>query len=125
MKHGEECYPRSSTKCSQKTCLSYPEGEAERGDTNFIDNVFAVLPTGYGKNLYYTCLPIAYDNILKTKGSIVVVVVTPLTAIIEDQVSAMYSAYTYIYNIYIYVITAYTIGVFSYCQRNNCCRYLW
>ena len=53
-------------------------------------SVFAVLPTGYGKSLCYTCLPIAFDNILKTKGSIAVVV-TPLTAIINDQVSAMYS----------------------------------
>ena len=59
---------------------------------NFLsgNDVFAVLPTGYSKSLCYTCLPMAFDNILRTKGSIVVVI-TPLTAIIKDQVSATYS----------------------------------
>ena len=53
------------------------------------NDVFAVLPTGYGKSLYYTCLPIAFDNILKTKGSIAVVV-TPLTAFIRSVPCIVY-----------------------------------
>ena len=48
-------------------------------------DVFAILPTGYGKSLCYGCLPLVFDNLLKTKDSIVVVV-TPLTAIMKDQV---------------------------------------
>ena len=49
------------------------------------NDVFAVLPTGYGKSLCYTCLPVAFDLMNETEGSIVVVI-TPLTAIMKDQV---------------------------------------
>ena len=45
--------------------------------------IFAVLPTGYGKNLCYTCLPVAFDLMIETE---IVVVITPLTAIMKDQV---------------------------------------
>lgn len=49
-------------------------------------DVFAVMPTGYGKSLCYASLPLAFDSLDSSVRSIVVVV-TPLTAIIEDQVS--------------------------------------
>ena len=49
------------------------------------NDVFAVLPTGYGKSLCYTCLPVAFDLMNETKG-LIVVVITPLTAIMKDQV---------------------------------------
>ena len=54
---------------------------------SFLDgnDVFAVLPTGYGKSLCYTCLPVAFDLMNETEGSIVVVI-TPLTATMKDQV---------------------------------------
>ena len=46
--------------------------------------MFAVLPTGYGgKSLCYGCLPWTYDSIFKVS---IVVVASPLTAIIEEQV---------------------------------------
>ena len=56
-------------------------------------DVFVSLPTGYGKSLCYTCLPFLFDTLgLKTDeilgvGS-VIVVVTPLIAIMKEQ-SAM------------------------------------
>ena len=48
-------------------------------------DVFAVLPTGYGKSLCYGCLPFAFDQLLLNKESIILVA-TPLTAIMKDQV---------------------------------------
>ena len=49
------------------------------------EDVFAVLPTGFGKSLCYACLPGVFDALYSSSGS-VVVVVSPLTAIIKDQV---------------------------------------
>ena len=51
------------------------------------NDVFAVPPTGYGKSLCYAVLPMVFDRLLGTKDS-VVVVITPLTVIIKDQVSS-------------------------------------
>ena len=50
-------------------------------------DVFGVLPTGYGKSLCFTLLPFVFDKLLGTNNSIVIVI-TPLTAIIKDQVSS-------------------------------------
>ena len=47
--------------------------------------MFGVLPTGYGKTLCYAILPTLFDRLLGRQDSIVVVI-TPLTAIIKDQV---------------------------------------
>jgi superfamily II DNA helicase RecQ len=50
-----------------------------------------VLPTGFGKTACYTCIPIAYDiyhNIPKEDSSIIIVI-SPLTALIKDQVSGL------------------------------------
>ena len=50
------------------------------------EDVFAVLPTGFGKSLCYECLPIVFDNI-RTDGLFsIIIVVTPLIAIMKDQV---------------------------------------
>ena len=57
-------------------------------------NVFAVLPTGYGKSLCYGCLPIVFNKLTEghEENYSVVVVVTPLSAIMEDQVSIVPSS---------------------------------
>ena len=50
-------------------------------------DVFAILPTGFGKSLCYACLPAAFDAInKKERGHSIAVVVTPLLAIMKDQV---------------------------------------
>jgi len=49
-------------------------------------DVFAVLPTGYGKSLCYWCLPFLFDEIYRPDEPTIVCVVSPLLGIIEDQV---------------------------------------
>ena len=62
--------------------------EQEKNVVNFIfgNDVFAVLPTGFGKSLCYSCLPGVFDILLENPRYSIVVVVSPLTAIIKDQV---------------------------------------
>ena len=50
-------------------------------------DVFAILPTGYGKSLCYACLPLMYDELFMiTEELSIVIVLTPLIAIMKDQV---------------------------------------
>ena len=51
-------------------------------------DVFAVLPTGYSKSLCYACLPLVCDQLESESDRVpvIVLVVTPLTAIMDDQV---------------------------------------
>ena len=45
------------------------------------------LPTVYGKSLIFQCLPIAADALFeRPRGSSVIVVISPLRALMEDQV---------------------------------------
>ena len=50
------------------------------------EDVFGVLPTGYGKSLCYTCLPWVFDNLYSIEKPSIVIVLSPLTAIMIDQV---------------------------------------
>ena len=77
--------------CSAARELGYPSMKHEQMDVvrSFMGkkDVFAVLPTGFGKSLCYACLPFTFDKILqKEKGYSLVIVVTPLLAIMKDQV---------------------------------------
>ena len=50
-------------------------------------NIFVNLPTGYGKSLIFQWLPIAADALFeRPHGSSVIVVISPLRALMEDQV---------------------------------------
>ena len=49
--------------------------------------IFVNLTTGYGKSLIFQCLPIAADALFeRPRGSSVIVVISPLRALMEDQV---------------------------------------
>ena len=48
-------------------------------------DVFGILPMGYGKSLCYACNSLLFDDIFHEEQSIVVV--TPLIAIMKDQVN--------------------------------------
>ena len=50
-------------------------------------DVFAALPTGYGKSLCYGSLPGVFDKMQQTQGSIIIVV-SPLLALMKDQVDS-------------------------------------
>ena len=55
-------------------------------------DVFGVLPTGYGKSLCYACLPSVFDCLLqKPSGFSIVLVVSPLVALMKDQVTYLMS----------------------------------
>ena len=60
-------------------------------------DVFVVLPTGFGKSLIYATLPLVYDSLLATRHSFVVVV-SPLTAIMKDQVFSDYDIHRTLHN---------------------------
>ena len=49
-------------------------------------DAFGILPTGYGKSLYFACLPLIFDELEGKDSTSIVVVTTPLTAIMKDQV---------------------------------------
>ena len=42
------------------------------------NDVFAVLPTGYGKSLYFACLPLVFDILFHPQEASIIVVVNSL-----------------------------------------------
>ena len=60
-------------------------------------DVFAVLPTGYGKSLCYGCLPLVFDRLHDGEERSIVVVVSPLIAIMKDQASSVTNVYNKYY----------------------------
>ena len=53
-------------------------------------DVFVNLPTGYGKPLLYQALPTVFDTLRSSSGHIVVVV-SPLVSLLDDQVKFLTS----------------------------------
>ena len=50
------------------------------------NDVLAVLPTGFGKTLCFACIPGVMDVLLPTISGSIIVVISPLTALMENQV---------------------------------------
>ena len=50
-------------------------------------DVFAVLPTGFGKSLCYACPPTVFGLVLPVEGTSIVFAVASLAAIMKDQVN--------------------------------------
>ena len=67
------------------SCLSPEQQEVV---VNFVSgrDVFVSLPTGAGKSLCYLLLPFTF-NLLRNSNSSIVIVVSPLKSLMEDQVA--------------------------------------
>ena len=52
-----------------------------------VRDVFAVLLTGFGKSLCYACPPAVFGLVLPVEGTLIVLAVALMTAIMKDQVS--------------------------------------
>ncbi len=50
-------------------------------------DVFVSLPTGYGKSLCYILLPIVFDRLRNVNKQSIALVVSPLIALMEDQIA--------------------------------------
>ena len=76
------------TRCIQKLGYSELKQEQLKVVMAFIGgrDVFAVLPTGYGKTLCYACLPLVFDELASRNAPSIILVITPLNAIMKDQV---------------------------------------
>jgi ATP-dependent DNA helicase RecQ len=70
--------------------MGYKELKEEqlKAVTSFLggSDVFVTLPTGFGKSLCFAILPNVFDILFTESGNSIVVVLTPLTAIIQNQV---------------------------------------
>ena len=79
--------------------LGYPDAKEQqlKAAREFISgrDVFVCLPTGSGKSMCYGCLPYAFDELASNtlsdpttnaEPSAIVLIVSPLTALMEDQV---------------------------------------
>lgn len=64
--------------------------EQERAILSFLNgkDVFVSLPTGYGKSLCYGLLPKVFDMLRETPGASIAMVVSPLIALMKDQVDS-------------------------------------
>ena len=76
-----------------KISLLYPEQETSLKALVEGKNVYASLPTGYGKSLiFFFAGPVLFDEILeRPRGSSKILVISPLKMLMEDQVAYLRS----------------------------------
>ena len=79
----------AATEAIQRLGYSILKPEQQRVVSGIVSgrDVFAVLPTSFGKSLCYACLPKVFDLVLLVEGTSIVFAVAPLTVIMKDQVS--------------------------------------
>ena len=73
---------------ASKLGISSLKDKQREAITSFVDghDVFVSLPTGYGKSLCYTLLPLVFDSLRSSDShKSIVLVVSPLTALMIDQ----------------------------------------
>ena len=83
----EECWQKAFKAVRESSLKSIPEQENALREFLGGQYIFVNLPTGYGKSLIFQCLPIAADALFeKHRGSSVLVVISPLRSMMEDQI---------------------------------------
>ena len=91
------CIQSALSACVRSVCDQHGyklKKEQEEAIMNFISgkDVFVCLPTGYGKSVCFMFLPEIMDVVhSRTSGTSIVLVVTPLTSLMKDQVDACIS----------------------------------
>ena len=77
--------------------------------TSFIEgnDVFVSLPTGGGKSLCLACLPLVFDNLRGVSNKSIAIIVSPLNALMQDQVTKFTSR-----------------GISAVCVGSECCSTL-
>ena len=85
----EEAFTLASAKL-QIPALNEPQKVAIQKVVMRKKDVFVNLPTGFGKSLIYEALPLVFDYTTKLPGHIVIVV-SPLVSLMEDQVKYLRS----------------------------------
>ena len=89
LRYNNTAIQKALTKATESLAYSSLRQQQDQAVTAFMQgsDVFICLLTGSGKSLCYTILPAVYDALQNTKSSIVVVV-SPLIALMKDQVHA-------------------------------------
>ena len=85
----EECWQKAFKAVREQFEVDNLLPEQENALCEFLggQNIFVNLPRGYGKSLIFQCLPIAADALFeKPRGSSVLVVISPLRSLMEDQI---------------------------------------
>ena len=85
----EEAFDLVSSRF-QISSLNDHQKEAIRSIVINNKDVLVNLPTGFGKSLIYQALPLVFDHVRKVTGHIVVVV-SPLISLMDDQVKHLTS----------------------------------
>ena len=75
-------------ECIQRLGYENLLPEQKTAIINFVcgHDVFVCLPTGFGKSLIYFSLPLIYDTLYSRNKSSIIIVVSPLNALMDDQV---------------------------------------
>ena len=89
----EETAEKAITCIIQKLGYSQLKPEQLKVIMEFVcgKDVFAVLPTGFGKTLCYACLPLVFDELTHRRAPSIILVVTPCVITREILINSVFN----------------------------------